>query len=122
MARILVIEDEAMIRANLCRMLAIEGYAVIEAADGVTGATIAAREKPDLVLCDVMMPGLDGFEVLRRLRADPATAGVPFVFVTASADKHDKRFGLDLGADDYVTKPFDMDHLLQVIARRLARP
>ncbi|MCL4798391.1 MAG: response regulator [Burkholderiales bacterium] len=120
MARILIIEDEAEIRANLRRFLRLEGHEAIEAADGRQGLAAARAERPDLILCDVRMPELDGFEVLAALRADPATAAIPFVFLTASAERDHRKLGLDLGAHDYVTKPFDLDALRALVARRLA--
>ncbi|MCZ7565248.1 MAG: response regulator [Burkholderiales bacterium] len=120
MARILIIEDEPEIRANLQRFLRLEGYEAIEAGDGRQGLAAARAERPDLILCDVRMPELDGFEVLAALRADPATAAIPFAFLTASADRDLRKLGLDLGAHDYLTKPFDLGALRELIARRLA--
>ncbi len=117
--RILVIDDEAPLRENLMRFLRLEGYQPAEAADGLRGVEMALRSPPDLVLCDLMMPGLDGFGVLARLRAEPATAGVPFIFLTASADAQDARIGFTLGATDYVTKPFNLSELAGLIAQRL---
>jgi DNA-binding response OmpR family regulator len=119
-ACILVIDDDAAIRANLKRFLTLEGYLVEEAADGKTGLAKAAECGPDLVLCDVMMPEFDGFEVCRRLRADAMTEAIPFIFLTASVEMDDRRFGLDLGADDYQSKPFNLPALLDLIRRRLA--
>jgi DNA-binding response OmpR family regulator len=119
MATILIIEDEAPIRANLVRFLSLEGYRVVQAENGRIGCELARCEAPDLIFCDVMMPEMDGFAVIRDLRADPATAGIPFVFLTASAEKDDIRLGVELGADDYVTKPFNIADLLALVARRL---
>ncbi len=119
MAKILLIEDEAPIRANLRRFLTLEGYQVVEASNGSEGLAAIALQYPDLILCDVMMPELDGFGLLGRLRSDPATADIPFVFVTASAEKGDLERGRELGADEYVTKPFNLPELLALVKRRL---
>lgn len=122
MATILVIEDEAPIRENLRRFLQLEGHQAIEAADGRAGLELALSRHPDLILCDVMMPELDGFSLLRRLREDPAARSIPFVFLTASAEKDDHRLGLELGADEYVTKPFNLPELAALLRRRLGAP
>lgn len=119
-SRILVIDDETAVRENVMRFLQLEGYLPSEAGDGERGIQMALRSPPDLVLCDLMMPGIDGFGVLARLRAEPATAGVPFVFLTASADMEDARVGFLMGANEYVTKPFSLAVLGAVIAQRLA--
>jgi CheY-like chemotaxis protein len=115
MARILVIEDETPIRANLRRLLDMEGFDVAEAADGRQGLEMARTLLPDVILCDVMMPELDGFGVLMALREDAATAEIPFVFLSASAEQSDLQNGLALGACHYVTKPFNLQSLLQVL-------
>jgi CheY-like chemotaxis protein len=115
MVRVLLIEDEAPIRANLRRVLCMEGYDVVEASDGLQGLEMAGTLLPDVILCDVMMPELDGFGVLKALRAEEATAAIPFVFLSASAEQSDLRNGLALGACRYVTKPFNLQHLLQVL-------
>jgi len=121
MSRILVIEDDAQIRANVRRFLALNGHEAVEAGDGPTGIAAARAARPDLVLCDVMMPGLDGFGVLEALRAAPETAGIPFVFITASAEREAMARGLALGAADYVVKPFDLAALGAVLAKHLPR-
>ncbi len=119
--RILVIEDEPQMLRNLLTILRAEGYTPIAAPGGDAGIVCAQRELPDLILCDLMMPGLDGFAVLSRLRADPATARIPFIFLTARGDRTDMRSGMNLGADDYLTKPVRVDDLLAAIRARLAR-
>lgn len=119
--RILVIDDEAPVRENLVRFLRLEGYFTLEAGDGVAGVEVALRSPPDLVLCDINMPRLDGFGVLAQLRANAATAQVPFIFLTASADMEDARIGYQLGASEYVTKPFNFAILGAIIAQRLGR-
>ena len=121
MPRILLIEDQAAMRRNLSIMLKMEGFDVLAAENGRAGLELARREKPDLILCDVMMPELDGYGVLEKLRADPATATLPFIFLTARGDKPDIRQGMNLGADDYLTKPAQRADLLAAIAARLAR-
>lgn len=119
MARILIIEDEPGIRNNLRRVLRLEGHEVFEAEDGRRGVELALACAPQLVICDLMMPELDGFAVLRELRAQPATAGVAFCFLTASAEKDTRHKGLAAGADDYITKPFELTELLDLLHRRL---
>ncbi len=121
MARILLIEDEAPIRANLRRFLQIEGYEVFEAENGVIGLARTRELVPDLIICDVMMPEMDGLGVLAALRADPAIAGIPFVFLTASASSEEVQRGFELGASDYVTKPFNFSDLRAIVAGHLDR-
>jgi len=121
MARILIIEDDAPIRANLRRLLGLQGHEVIEAEDGAAGVDTARRRRPDLIVCDVLMPGFDGFAVLSKLRIEPATVHVPFVFLSASAEPDHKRLGLQQGADAYLTKPFQVEQLFAIIDELLAR-
>lgn len=121
MAKIVVIEDEEAIRNNLAMLLRIEGYEVRSACDGEAGVALVNAENPDLVLCDIMMPKLDGHGVLSTLQGAPHTAGIPFVFLTARADKSDFRSGMALGADDYLTKPFSREEVLQTVAARLRK-
>jgi len=104
MATLLVIEDEVPLRANLVRILSAEGYRVIAAADGDEGIRRAREGRPDLVICDILMPLVDGFGVLASLRSQPETAAIPFIFLTASADKETLARGLRSGANEYVTK------------------
>lgn len=119
MARILLIEDEREIRANLRRFLALEGHEVLEAGSGEAGLALARGA--DLVLCDVVMPGLDGFAVLERLRHDPATTSLPFVFITASAEEAVRARAAHSGADGYVIKPFDLRAIAETVAAILSR-
>jgi two-component system alkaline phosphatase synthesis response regulator PhoP len=119
--RVLVIDDEAPIRL-LCRVnLEDEGMEVLEAGDGPTGLELARSEVPDVVLMDVMMPGLDGWQVAGLLLDDPATRDVPIVFLTARAELRDRARGLDLGGVEYVTKPFDPVGLATVVRELVAR-
>ncbi len=117
--KILVIEDNQEVRDNLGEILELSGYEVILAEDGKVGVEKALNEVPDLILCDVMMPHLDGFGVLNILTKKSQTADIPFIFLTAKAEKSDFRRGMNLGADDYITKPFYKDELLSVLETRL---
>ena len=108
-------------RENLVLMLQMEGFNVSWAEAGAGGVKVASSEIPDLILCDVMMPDMDGYAVLQALRAQPATATIPFIFVTARGEKVDQRAGMNLGADDYLVKPVLKEDLLAAIAARLQR-
>ncbi|MBC7620381.1 MAG: response regulator [Candidatus Saccharibacteria bacterium] len=116
---ILVIEDETAIRDNLRRFLMLEGYSVVTAANGVQGLEVMGLHQPDLVLCDVMMPQMNGFEVLEHMRRNVAFVHTPVIFLTASADRESMTHGLELGAQDYVTKPFSLPELTGLIRQRL---
>jgi DNA-binding response OmpR family regulator len=119
--RVLVIDDEAPIRL-LCRVnLEAEGMSVLEAADGVTGLDLARGEQPDVVLLDVMMPGLDGWRVAEALLEDERTSGIPIIFLTARAEFRDRARGLDIGGVDYVTKPFNPLDLASLVRELLER-
>jgi DNA-binding NarL/FixJ family response regulator len=119
--RILIIEDEGDMRTNLTVMLSMEGFDVRAAANGAEGLEIARQHLPDLVICDVMMPGMDGHAVLEALRGDPALDPIPFLFLTARGTREDLRVGMNLGADDYLTKPVSHHELLTAIHARLTR-
>jgi DNA-binding NarL/FixJ family response regulator len=121
MKKILVIEDEPEMRRNLLTILKLEKFQPIGAENGRTGLAAVQRDKPDLILCDVMMPELDGHGVLDALRKDEATAAIPFIFLTARGEKEDLRSGMNLGADDYLTKPVARLDLLEAIHARLLR-
>lgn len=121
MKRILVIEDEPEMRRNLATLLRLEKFEPLTAENGRTGLELARREAPDLILCDVMMPELDGYGVLQALRADPRLALIPFIFLTARGEREDLRNGMNLGADDYLTKPVAKGELLRAIEARLQR-
>lgn len=121
MKTILIIEDNEDIRENLAEILELAGYRTLMAENGKVGIQMALKDEPDLILCDVMMPELDGFGVLRILDAKPQTADIPFIFLTAKADKADLRRGMNLGADDYITKPFEDVELLDAISMRLKK-
>jgi CheY-like chemotaxis protein len=117
---VLVIDDEAPIRENLVRFLRLEGYQVMDAADGAAGLAAAMQYMPDLILCDVMMPRLTGFEVLAHLQASPAHRHIPLVFLSASAEPEKLEEGISMGARSYVTKPFNLARLRQLMADLLA--
>jgi DNA-binding NarL/FixJ family response regulator len=121
MKKILIIEDEPRTRANLATILEMEGYKVVTADNGRAGLELARREIPDLILCDMMMPEMDGRGVIEALRKDRATAAIPFIFLTAKGDKTEVRAGMNLGADDYLTKPASVTDLLAAVSVRLAR-
>lgn len=121
MKKILVIEDEPEMRRNLMTILRLENFHPLAAENGRIGVELAKKEKPDIILCDVMMPEMDGYGVIAALRADPATVTVPFIFLTAKGEKPDIRAGMNLGADDYLTKPVAKAELLACIRSRLAR-
>jgi two-component system alkaline phosphatase synthesis response regulator PhoP len=121
MTKVLVIDDEAPIRL-LCRVnLEAEGMEVVEAADGPAGLESARRDAPDVILLDVMMPGLDGWRVAEELLEDQATRGIPIVFLTARAELRDRARGLDLGGVDYVTKPFNPVELAPLVRDLIGR-
>jgi DNA-binding NarL/FixJ family response regulator len=121
MKKILIIEDEPEMRRNIAALLRFKGYQPVAAENGRVGVEAARRENPDLILCDVMMPELDGFGVLRAVQAEPKLALIPFIFLTAKGEKDDLRSGMNLGADDYLTKPVGNDELVRAIETRLRR-
>jgi DNA-binding response OmpR family regulator len=121
LTQVLVIDDEAPIRL-LCRVnLEAEGMEVVEASDGPSGLEKARQERPDVVLLDVMMPGLDGWQVAEELLDDERTSGIPIIFLTARAEFRDRARGLDLGGVDYVTKPFNPIELAPLVEDLVAR-
>jgi DNA-binding NarL/FixJ family response regulator len=117
----LVIEEEPEMRRNLMAILRLERFQPLAAEDGQVGVELAKKEKPDLVLCDVMMPKLDGYGVITALRANAETAAIPFIFLTARGEKPEIRAGMNLGADDYLTKPVAKADLLAAVRSRLER-
>jgi len=121
MKKILIIEDEPAMRSNLRDILELEHFLPLTAPNGREGIVTAKRDLPDLILCDVLMPEQNGYEVLTTLRADPATGRIPFIFLTAKGEHADVRAGMNLGADDYLVKPVKVDDLLEAIAARLER-
>jgi CRP-like cAMP-binding protein/CheY-like chemotaxis protein len=121
MKTILLIEDNLEIRENLAEILSLANYHILQAPDGKAGVELAKKEKPDLIVCDIMMPQLDGYGVLHMLSKNPDTAGIPFIFLTAKSEKEDFRKGMNLGADDYLIKPFDDLDLLDAVEMRLKK-
>ena len=121
MKKILVIEDEPEMRRNITSLLRYYDYEPIAAQNGRVAMETARREKPDLILCDVMMPELDGYGVLQALQSDTSLARIPFIFLTAKGEKDDLRSGMNLGADDYLTKPVVNADLVRAIESRLRR-
>ncbi len=119
MAKLLIIEDEAPIRANLGQLLRLEGHTVSAAENGKTGIAEARASPPDLILCDILMPEMDGYAVLAALRATPGIATTPFIFLTASANREERAQALKRGASDYLVKPFKIEEVLNAIERAL---
>jgi len=121
MNKILVIDDDNAVRLLTSKALQKNGYAVLEAATGQSGLELARHQLPNLVLCDLAMPGLDGFDVLQNLRSQPATAAMPFILMTGVMDDAKMRAGMELGADDYLPKPFTTKALCDAVQARLSR-
>lgn len=121
MKRILVIDDDTKLRTQCAELLRLEGYEVFEARNGREGIERARREIPDLVICDITMPEMNGHRVLETLRGEPRTAHLPFVFLTGWSEQADVRMGMNLGADDYLVKPVVPDELTAAVSARLRR-
>jgi CheY-like chemotaxis protein len=119
--RVLVVDDDPQVLKLLRVNFELDGYDVVDASSGEEALKSVKRDHPDVVVCDVMMPGMDGIEVVRRLRADPKTAKLPVIVVSAKAQRIDLQAGQLAGADDYVTKPFDPQDLLDAVARLLKK-
>jgi len=121
MKTILVVEDDKIMRENIAELLDLAGYKVKSARNGKEGVSLAKKLIPDLIICDIKMPELDGYGVLFVLSNDPKTAGIPFIFVTAKTARSDRRKGMEMGADDYLTKPFEDTELLEAVETRLKK-
>ncbi|MBW8324703.1 MAG: response regulator [Prolixibacteraceae bacterium] len=121
MTKILIIDDTAQLREDISDALELEGFEVITAEDGYTGLQIANEHLPDLILCDIMMPGIDGYEVLQLLKSNEGGLRFPFIFITALAERENFRSGMELGADDYLIKPFTISELFKAIDIRLSK-
>ncbi|MBL0316510.1 MAG: response regulator [Flavobacteriales bacterium] len=121
MKKILLIEDNQDVRENTSEILELAGYTVTAAENGKAGVEAALKEKPDLIICDIMMPVLDGYGALHLLNKNESTAAIPFIFLTAKAERMDMRKGMEMGADDYITKPFDDVELLNAVESRLRK-
>src|SRR5215210_5364046 len=121
MKKILIIEDNLEVRENAAEIVELSNYKVVTADNGKAGVELAFKEKPDLIVCDIMMPVLDGYGVFHLLSKHKETASIPFIFLTAKSEKADFRKGMEMGADDYITKPFDGIELLNAIEVRLKK-
>lgn len=121
MKSILLIEDNEKIRENIVEILEMSGYEVMAAEDGKQGVALAFEKKPSLVICDIMMPVLDGYGVIHMLQKNPDTRNTPFIFLTAKAERSEIRKGMEMGADDYITKPFNGTELLNAVESRLRK-
>ncbi|MBK5271566.1 MAG: response regulator [Bacteroidia bacterium] len=121
MKSILVIDDNSDIRDNTAEILDLAGYKTFTAENGKKGVEVALKEKPDVIVCDIMMPELDGYGVLHLVRKNPDTQSIPFIFLTAKTERSDFRKGMEMGADDYITKPFEEIELLNAIEIRLKK-
>jgi signal transduction histidine kinase len=121
MSQVLIIDDNRHIRTQINLVLKLEGYSTVEAENGAQGIELAKATTPDLIVCDIVMPEMDGYSVLEHLRRMPETAGIPFLFLSAKADRSDIREGMNLGADDYLVKPFSAQELVQAINARINR-
>ncbi|MCL4114454.1 UNVERIFIED_CONTAM: hypothetical protein GTU68_007039 [Idotea baltica] len=121
MKKVLLIEDDTIIRENTAELLELANFEVITAANGKIGVALAEADLPDIIVCDIMMPELDGYGVLEALSKNDATKYIPFIFLSAKTERKDVRKGMDLGADDYITKPFSEEELVSAIESRLAK-
>ena len=121
MQKILIIEDQPDVRENIEAILELEDYETLIAENGEMGIEMAKNHQPDLILCDVMMPKLDGFGVVQALRQNPISSTIPLIFLTAKVDRLSLRQGMDFGADDYLTKPFTLDELINAVKARLSK-
>ena len=121
MNKILLIEDDSALRENTAELLELSDYQVVTAPDGLAGLKAAQSEHPDIIICDIMMPEMDGYQVLEALAGDSDTQHIPFIFLSAKTEHKEIRKGMDMGADDYLTKPFEEDELISAIESRLAK-
>ena len=121
MKKLLLIEDDVVLRENTAELLELSGYDVITAPNGKVGLEIAKQSLPHIIVCDIMMPELDGYGVLEGLSKAENTTNIPFIFLSAKTERKDVRKGMDLGADDYITKPFEEEELVSAIESRLAK-
>ena len=121
MKKILLIEDDVVLRENTAELLELSGYQVETASNGRAGVEVAKKYVPNIIICDIMMPELDGYGVLENLSKNDITKYIPFIFLSAKTERHDVRKGMDLGADDYITKPFNEDELISAIESRIAK-
>jgi len=121
MNKVLLIEDDVVLRENTAELLELSNYNVVTAPNGKKGVETAKAELPNIIVCDIMMPELDGYGVLQALAKNESTKHIPFIFLSAKTERKDVRKGMDLGADDYITKPFEEEELISAIESRLAK-
>lgn len=119
MKTVLIIEDNQEIRENTSEILELTGLNVITSDNGDSGIAMAVDHRPDIILCDIMMPGIDGYEVIKQLKGNPITAPIPFIYVTASGERSEVKTAMELGASGYIRKPFDAKELTQAIDKFL---
>ncbi len=119
--KILIIEDEDDIRETLEDVLLMQGYKIFTASNGAEGIEKAIELLPDLIICDIVMPELNGFEVIKQLKQNPLTFTIPFLFLTAKSERYERRYGMELGADDYITKPFQGEEIIRAVQTRIAK-
>lgn len=117
MKTVLIIEDESALRKDIAELLQFENYRPIEAENGLEGVEQARRHRPDLIICDISIPELNGYGVLETLRTDQTIPHIPFIFLSARTDRQDIEKGMAMGADDYLTKPFTIQHLLSTVRK-----
>ena len=121
MKKVLIIDDDKSIRESTQELLEIVGYDVKVAEDGAKGIKLASDFTPDIIICDISMPGLDGYSILKELSKDSVTSVIPFIFLTAKTEMSDLKFGMQIGADDYICKPFSSNELINSIELRLKK-
>ncbi|WP_224491091.1 response regulator [Robertkochia flava] len=121
MRKVLLIEDDDQLRENIAELLDLYNYEVYTTAEGARGVELAREVHPDVIVCDIMMPGMDGYQVLEKLSHNEETMRIPFIYMSAKSDRADVRKGMDLGADDYIPKPFEEQELISAIENRIAR-
>lgn len=115
MKKVLIIEDNKLLRENSAELLELEHFMVLKACNGQEGLEMALKENPDLIICDIMMPEINGFDLIKLLKQETSLKNIPFIFFTASAEKSEIKKGLDAGANDYIVKPFDADNLIELV-------
>lgn len=117
MKTVLIIEDNEEIRENTCEFLELSGFNVISSQNGKEGVAAAAHTRPDVIVCDILMPGINGYDVIRQLKNNPLTSGIPFIYLTASGEKNDISTAMKMGANGYIRKPFEMRNLIAEIRK-----
>ncbi|MDX1315347.1 MAG: response regulator, partial [Eudoraea sp.] len=121
MKKVLLVEDDTVLRESTAELLELSNYQVFTAPNGISGVQVALEEKPDVIVCDIMMPEMDGYAVLKALSENDSTRTIPFIFLSAKTERSDVRKGMELGADDYLTKPFEEAELIGAIESRIAK-